>query len=189
MDLVPASATSAVSNREPQPGLVIQYKSARARAFTTVQGEEVMGSFRLRVAHELLADLHALFLEIPGVSMQDMTIVWKSGLVRVTFGIYGKEFCEMVKFMVNRASAQFAHIMSSRSIANIQYIEALPTGSRNLLRISGATGRFYGGFILSPEEASVSWRKQRYRGPGGFSYITTCSATLAEDIHTSIDTG
>ncbi|RPD79184.1 hypothetical protein L226DRAFT_243225 [Lentinus tigrinus ALCF2SS1-7] len=126
MDLVPASATSAVSNREPQPGLVIQYKSARARAFTTVQGEEVMGSFRLRVAHELLADLHALFLEIPGVSMQDMTIVWKSGLVRVTFGIYGKEFCEMVKFMVNRASAQFAHIMSSRSIANIQYIEATP---------------------------------------------------------------
>ncbi|KAI0717456.1 hypothetical protein C8T65DRAFT_117767 [Cerioporus squamosus] len=124
MSLDSAFKSSASASPQPQPGVWIQYKQVRARTLqTATQEEQHSGQSKLNILHEFHLDLHALFLDLPGVVMNNVRIIWGTGQVRATYGVYGREFCEIVKFMVKRASTKFIEVMSKRSISRIHYVE------------------------------------------------------------------
>ncbi len=87
------------SSSQPQPGVWIQYKQGRARTLqTATQDERQSGPSRLKIMHEFQADLHALFLDFPGLLTDNVNIVWGTGQVRATYGVHGR-VCLYTQYM------------------------------------------------------------------------------------------
>ena len=72
-----------------QLGVWIQYKGPRARTLQTTKGKARAGDIEANVLDEFRADIEALKLNVPGIPMADIRIVWDTGQIRATYRIRG----------------------------------------------------------------------------------------------------
>ncbi len=71
------------------PGVWIQYKGPRARVLQTTKVSARSASLTANIEDEFRADLEALKLNVPGVPLEEIKVVWGTGQVRATYGIQG----------------------------------------------------------------------------------------------------
>ncbi|KAI0765030.1 hypothetical protein C8Q74DRAFT_1021123 [Fomes fomentarius] len=105
------------------PGVWIQYKGPRARVLQTTKVSARSASLTANIEDEFRADLEALKLNVPGVPLNEVKVVWGTGQVRATYGLQGIEFRELVKHLVGRTKSTRTEMLSERSIARIWYAE------------------------------------------------------------------
>ena len=71
------------------PGIWIQYKGPRARTLQTTKADARSANLQANILDEFQADIEALKLNVPGIPMAEIKIVWGTGQIRAMYGIRG----------------------------------------------------------------------------------------------------
>ncbi|TBU58327.1 hypothetical protein BD310DRAFT_490357 [Dichomitus squalens] len=112
--------TGATVHVQHQVGVWIQYRGPRARTLQTTRLKSARSNLTAGIVAEFFADLEALTLTIPGVTMVDVRIVWGTGQIRAQYGLnHGLHFYAAVKYLIKRAVSLFRDRMSERSIKRL----------------------------------------------------------------------
>ncbi|KAI0701692.1 hypothetical protein C8Q76DRAFT_238692 [Earliella scabrosa] len=130
-----AEAGSFTQSPSPMPpGIWIQYKGPRARTLQTTKADARSANLQANILDEFQADIEALKLNVPGIPMAEIKIVWGTGQIRAMYGIRGNEFRKILRHLIGRAMSKQAELLSERSISRIcgSPVESLGAASQNV---------------------------------------------------------